>query len=231
MNYQENMLIAINNQSSTISGLQISQANSTELMAEVLNAVYQNSQDQLSTIMQMMAALNAFYTVMNSESLSDFFETYFSGGNPPKGQDDLSAGAMQWWTNFNNQYGGTNHTENGCDGINDPTFQSHGGHDFDDSYFDKTEDWSIGFTIDGNKYQVTGDQFVNNFQSYLGMAQSEYQEVQTSFSNLEQGDQTSLQDLQSGVQSTAQAGSNLLSTGSSMIQAMGYTSSLLESPM
>lgn len=228
MNYQENMLIAINNQSSTISGLQISQANSTELMAEVLNAVYQTAQTELGVIMQMMAAMNEFYTVMSSDSLSDYFKNYWGSGDPPSGEDSLEAGGIKWWDAFNSQYGGTEYPENGCDGLDNSAYQQK---DLHDSEFDDTDDWSLGFTINGQKYQVSGDQFVSNFQSYLGLAQSEYQTEQTSFSNLEQGDQTSLQDLQSGVQSTAQAGSNLLSTGSSMIQAMGYTSSLLESPM
>ena len=233
MSYQENMLIAINNQSSSITGLQISQAASTELMADVLNAVYKNSQEQLNLIMTMMAAMNAFYQAMSSSSLSDFFENYWKqngSGDPPDGEDALEAGAMLWWHKFNEEFGGSEQSKNGSDGLDNPTFNGNGG-TFHDRYFDDPDDWSFGFTIDGHKYQINGQQFKDGFQNYLGMAQTEYQSEQSSFTNLEQSDQTTLQDLQSGVQSTAQAGSNLLATGGSMVQALGYTSNLLQSAM
>ena len=233
MSYQENMLIAINNQSSSITGLQISQAASTELMADVLNAVYKDSQEQLNLIMTMMAAMNAFYQAMSSSSLPDFFENYWNqngSGPPPKGEDALEAGAMLWWHNFNDEFGHQQQKTNGSDGLQNPTYQKNGGKEHD-SYFDDPENWVFSFTIDGHLYQIDGKQFKDGFQNYLGMAQSEYQSEQSSFTNLEQSDQTTLQDLQSGVQSTAQAGSNLLATGGSMVQALGYTSNLLQSAM
>lgn len=234
MSYQENMLIAINNQSSSITGLQISQAASTELMADVLNAVYKDSQEQLNLIMTMMAAMNAFYQAMSSSSLSDFFENYWKehgNGRTVGGNDDVQKGAMIWWIDFNNEYGQQQQKTNGSDGLNNPVYQQKKGKDLHDSDFDKPEDWVFSFTIDGHYYAIDGQQFKDGFQNYLGMAQTEYQSEQSSFTNLEQSDQTTLQDLQSGVQSTAQAGSNLLATGGSMVQALGYTSNLLQSAM
>ncbi|WP_231919504.1 hypothetical protein [Simkania negevensis] len=236
------MLIAINNQSSTITGLQISQANSTELMAEALNVVYQQAQTELNNIMNMMQGLNILYNDLSSSDLGDFFENYYKQygngwGSLPDGSDEVK-GAYIWMVNFlggvnsPNGYKGsgvtiTNNNVNG-DQTSAGAWNESG---IGDSDVHDTDDWTIHFTIGSQSFDVTGNDFVSNFQSYLGLAQSEYTTEQTSFSNLEQGDQTSLQDLQSGVQSTAQAGANLLSTGSSMIQAMGYTSSLLESPM
>jgi hypothetical protein len=186
--------------------------------------------------MNIMQGLNTLYNGLSSDDLGDFFENYYnkySGGwgSLPDASDEVQ-GAYIWMMNFNGtsiyKEAGISITNNNVNGN-----QNSAGNwsDLGDSDVHDTDDWTIHFTIGSQSFDVSGNDFVSNFQSYLGLAQSEYQTEQTSFSNLEQGDQTSLQDLQSGVQSTAQAGANLLSTGSSMIQAMGYTSSLLESPM
>ncbi|WP_420421299.1 hypothetical protein [Simkania sp.] len=229
MDYQEAMLVAINDQSNSITSLQIGQAESTDFVAQLLDSVYKSAQDEQRGILTMISAFNAFYAVMSSGDLSDYFENYWDEHNPhtdpPKGESTLEAGALEWRTDFNNKY---NPNQNGV--RVDPEAYNESGKD-KDKYFDDPDDWTINFSIEGKSYSINGQQFIDNYQNYLALMQTEYQQSQQDWSNQEQGDQTILQDQQSGVEGTAQSGANLISTGSSIVQAMGFTSSLLASSM
>ncbi|MCB1068492.1 MAG: hypothetical protein KDK56_09955 [Simkania sp.] len=226
-NYELNMMQAINNQSGTITNLQVSQAQSTDIMAGILNNLYNQVQSTLEGDMNVMNALNAFYDVMSQSNLGDYFASLYSG-TPPSGYNATEEGGMQWLQDFNNGYC-TN--KSGSVALINTVAASNNGKSTSD--WTHTSNWELNLQLGGQSVYITGSQITqgSNLQDYESIAQSQYSNDQEEGQNEIQADQTVLQNQQSGVQSTAQAGSNILSTGTTDIQAMSYTSNLLASPM
>lgn len=221
MNYEANMIIAINDQSSSISSLQVGQAQSADFVAEILESVYQQAEEAQKNILYVMDALNQFYSVVSLDR--DNMAAYFDSFPGSSKDNDLAENAQTWCNDFNNACKSA--------GINVSIQHIGNGTDLHKNW-DETDDWEITFSIDGQTYSdINGTSFVNDYQSYLSLAQTDYQQSQQEATNQEQGDQSILQDEEGGVQSTSEANSNLISTGSTITQAMGYTSSLLASSM
>jgi hypothetical protein len=226
-NYELNMMQAINNQSETITNLQVSQAQSTDIMAGILNDLYNQVQTTLEGDMNIMNALNAFYDVMSQSNLGDYFASLWGDKSCPSGYNATDEGAKHWQKNFDKEY------MTGKSGsvalLNNYT----GDDGQSTSDWTNTSNWVLNLSLGGQPMEISGSQITqgSNLEDYESIAQSQYSNDQEEGQNEIQADQTVLQNQQSGVQSTAQAGSNILSTGTTDIQAMSFTSNLLASPM
>lgn len=204
MNYMSDMVRAINEENISFTNVEVASANANDAFTALLSWVYTKAQEDLNAMSQSLPILMFFY-------------------NACENGDDL------YWDPTTGSLVDTTTGESmnmGPFGVNLP---ENSGTPQAATNFGLILQLTSASGMNIQLGDVTGDDVKNNIQTYTTEINTDYQDRQNAYSNLEQTDQSTTSDISNMVQNAASNSQNAVQMGATIAQGLSYVASLLTS--
>lgn len=199
MNYMSDMVRAINEENISFTNLEVASANANDAFTALLSWVYTKAQEDLNAISHALSVLTFFYN-----ACKDGDEIYVSGDDYV---DKTTGESMNV----------------------EPVTPSDFGTPQAATNFGFVLQLKSASGMNIQLEQVSGDDVENNIQIYTTQINTDYQNRQNAYSNLEQTDQSTTSDISNMVQNAASNSQNAVQMGATIAQGLSYVASLLTS--